>query len=236
MEYIPDNIPQTAPLQAVLSPNEARVMGALVEKEITTPDYYPMTLNALTAACNQKSNRDPVLSLSENDVVQAFDEARKKALARMVEAGASRVPKYRHRLAETLQLTLPQLAVLSELLLRGAQTLGELRSRAERMHPFSSLTEVEAVLAELSAAEHPATAITGTPLVARLPRQIGQKEARYTHLLCGIPTAQEQSVSASLPTNADAERLNALEEEVSALKQELSALREDFYALKRQLE
>lgn len=222
--------------QAFLSPNEARVLGALVEKEITTPDYYPMTLNALTVACNQKSNRDPVLSLSENDVVQAFDEARKKALARMVEAGASRVPKYRHRLAETLQLTLPQLAILCELLLRGAQTLGELRSRAERMHPFSSLTEVEAVLAELSSAEHPATALAGTPLVVRLPRQAGQKEARYTHLLCGVPTAQEPFASVSSATNADAERLHALEEEVSALKQELSALREDFYALKRQLE
>ena len=226
----------TAPHQVFLSPNEARVLGALVEKEITTPDYYPMTLNALTAACNQKSNRDPVLALSEQDVVQAFDEARKKALARMVEAGASRVPKYRHRLAETLQLTPPQLAILCELFLRGAQTLGELRSRAERMHPFASLTEVEAVLTELSSAEHPATAVAGTPPVVRLPRQAGQKEARYTHLLCGIPTAQEPFVSVAPATNAEAERLNALEEEVSALKQELSALREDFYVLKRQLE
>ncbi|MBL7992425.1 MAG: YceH family protein [Candidatus Kapabacteria bacterium] len=232
MEYTLD----TAPHQAFLSPNEARVLGALVEKEITTPDYYPMTLNALTAACNQKSNRDPVLALSEQDVVQAFDEARKKALARMVEAGASRVPKYRHRLAETLQLTPPQLAILCELFLRGAQTLGELRSRAERMHPFASLTEVEAVLTELSSAEHPATAAAGTPLVVRLPRQAGQKEARYTHLLCGIPTAQEPFVSVAPATNAEAERLNALEEEISALKQELSALREDFYVLKRQLE
>lgn len=231
-----ENTLDIAPHQAFLSPNEARVLGALVEKEITTPDYYPMTLNALTAACNQKSNRDPVLALSEQDVVQAFDEARKKALARMVEAGASRVPKYRHRLAETLQLTPPQLAILCELFLRGAQTLGELRSRAERMHPFASLTEVEAVLTELSSAEHPATAAAGTPLVVRLPRQAGQKEARYTHLLCGIPTAQEPFVSAPSQSNADAERLNALEEEISALKQELSALREDFYVLKRQLE
>lgn len=231
-----ENLSDTAPYQAFLSPNEARVLGALVEKEITTPDYYPMTLNALTAACNQKSNRDPVLSLSEQDVVQAFDEARKKALARMVEAGASRVPKYRHRLAETLQLTPPQLAILCELFLRGAQTLGELRSRAERMHPFASLTEVEAVLTELSSENHQAVTITGTPLVVRLPRQAGQKEARYTHLLCGIPTAQEPSVSAPSPSNADAERLNTLEEEVSALKRELSALREDFYALKLQLE
>ncbi len=231
-----ENLSDTVSVQAFLSPNEARVLGALVEKEITTPDYYPMTLNALTAACNQKSNRDPVLSLSENDVVQAFDEARKKALARMVEVGASRVPKYRHRFAETLQLTLPQLAILCELLLRGAQTLGELRSRAERMHTFASLTEVEAVIAELSSAEHPTTAVAGTPLVVRLPRQAGQKEARYTHLLCGIPTAQEPFVSVAPATNIDAERLTALEEEVSALKQELSALREDFYALKRQLE
>jgi hypothetical protein len=231
-----ENLSDIAQHQAFLSPNEARVLGALVEKEITTPDYYPMTLNALTAACNQKSNRDPVLSLTENDVVQAFDEARKKALARMVEAGASRVPKYRHRLTETLQLIPSQLAILSELLLRGAQTLGELRSRAERMHPFSSLTEVETVLTELSSVEHPATAVAGTPLVVRLPRQAGQKEARYTHLLCGIPTAQEPFVSVAPATNGDAERLTALEEEVSALKQELSALREDFYALKRQLE
>lgn len=231
-----ENPSDTAPQQAFLTQNEARVLGVLVEKEITTPDYYPMTLNALTAACNQKSNRDPVLSLSENDVVQAFDEVRKKALARMVEAGASRVPKYRHRLTETLQLTPPQTAIFCELLLRGSQTLGELRSRAERMHPFASLTEVEAVLTELSSAEHPATTIAGTTLVVRLPRQAGQKEARYTHLLCGIPTAQESFVSVSPATNADAERLNALEEEVSVLKQELSALREDFYALKRQLE
>lgn len=231
-----ENTLDTVPNQAFLSPNQARVLGALVEKEITTPDYYPMTLNALTAACNQKSNRDPVLTLSENDVVQAFDEARKKSLARMVEAGASRVPKYRHRLAETLQLTPPQTAIICELLLRGAQTLSELRSRAERMHPFSSLTEVEAVLAELSSENHPAVTITGTALVVRLPRQTGQKEARYTHLLCGIPTAQEPFVSVSSATNADAERLNSLEDEVSSLKQELSALREDFYALKRQLE
>jgi hypothetical protein len=229
-----ENLSDTAQHQAFLSQNEARVLGALVEKEITTPDYYPMTLNALTAACNQKSNRDPVLSLTENDVVQAFDEARKKSLARMVEVGASRVPKYRHRLTETLQLTPPQTAIICELLLRGAQTLGELRSRAERMYPFASLTEVEAVLTELSSEDHPAVTIIGTALVVRLPRQAGQKEARYIHLLCGIPTAQE--VSVSLATNAYAERLNALEEEVSALKQELSALREDFYALKRQLE
>ncbi|MCU0427908.1 MAG: YceH family protein [Candidatus Kapabacteria bacterium] len=228
--------PPTDQTGAFLSPQEARVLGSLVEKEITTPDYYPMTLNALTAACNQKSNRDPVLQMSETDVAQAFDEARKKALCRVVEAGASRVPKYRQRMTETFQLTAPQTAILCELLLRGAQTLGELRSRAERIHSFSSLTEVESVLAELSSSEHPAAAIAGTPLVTRLPRQTGQKEARFTHLLCGAVNLTEASQNLAFAPNSDADRIVALEQEISSLRQELAALREEFQTFKRQLE
>ncbi len=220
---------------AFLSANEARVLGALIEKEITTPDYYPMTLNGLTAACNQKSNRDPVVQLSDSDVQQAFDEARKKALARLVDEGASRVPKYRQRVTETLHLTPPQTALLCELLLRGAQTLGELRSRAERMHSFASLTEVESVLAELSSGEHEGGIIAGTPLVTRLPRQTGQKEARFMHLLCGTSSAV-QDLPPEAVVRADAERIGILEQEISTLKQELSSLQEEFRSFKRQFE
>ncbi len=224
-----------SPSGAFLSANEARVLGALIEKEITTPDYYPMTLNGLTAACNQKSNRDPVVQLSDSDVQQAFDEARRKALARLVDEGASRVPKYRQRLTETLHLTPPQTALLCELLLRGAQTLGELRSRAERMHSFASLTEVESILAELSAEEHEGGIIAGTPLVTRLPRQTGQKEARFMHLLCGTPSAV-QDLPSEVLIRADAERIGILEQEINTLKQELSSLQEEFRSFKRQFE
>lgn len=228
--------------QAFLSINEARVLGSLIEKELTTPDYYPMTLNALTAACNQKSNREPVMALTENEVQQAFDTARTKALARLVEPGASRVPKYRQRLTETLNLTPPQTAICCELLLRGAQTLGELRSRAERMYGFSSLAEVEAVLMELSSEAHPAVAIIQIPLVMRLPRLTGQKEPRYTHLLCGAPEAQmESSPPPTTTRTADGaqiseERITALEREMTTIREELSVLRKDFLAFKQQLE
>lgn len=233
---VTNTTPPTEQTGAFLSLHEARVLGALVEKEITTPDYYPMTLNALTAACNQKSNRDPVLQLSETEVVQAFDEARKKALARIVDEGASRVPKYRQRLTETFQLTPPQTAIFCELLLRGAQTLGELRSRAERMYAFSSLTEVETVLTELSSPEHPATSIVGKPLVTRLPRQTGQKEARFMHVLCGGEQYTEPSQNLTLSASADAERLSALEQEVASLRQELAQIREELHTFKRQFE
>ena len=224
-----------SPSGAFLSANEARVLGVLIEKEITTPDYYPMTLNGLTAACNQKSNRDPVVQLSDSDVQQAFDGARKKSLARLVDEGASRVPKYRQRVTETLHLTPPQTALLCELLLRGAQTLGELRSRAERMHSFASLTEVESVLAELSSGEHEGGRIAGTPLVTRLPRQVGQKEARFMHLLCGPPNI-DQDLPSEMFVRAEAERIGVLEREIGALKQELSSLQEEFRSFKRQFE
>lgn len=242
MNHSADSTSQETSPPAFLSITEARVLGSLIEKELTTPDYYPMTLNALTAACNQKSNREPSIALTENEVQQAFDAARTKALARLVEPGASRVPKYRQRLTETLNLTPPQTALCCELLLRGAQTLGELRTRAERMYEFSSLAQVEAVLMELSSEAHPAVVVVGTPLVMRLPRQTGQKEARYAHLLCGAPEAQmETSAPHTATRTADGaqiseERISALEREMTTLRKDLSALREDFLAFKQQLE
>jgi uncharacterized protein YceH (UPF0502 family) len=231
--------PETPPY---LSPNEARALGALIEKEITTPDYYPMTLNALTAACNQKSNRSPVLRLSEQDVQQAFDEARKKTLGRIVDEGAARTPKYRQRLVEIFQLTPAQTAIFCELLLRGAQTPGELRSRAERMYAFTSLAEVETVLTELSSESHHAVGIVGRSIVVRLPRQSGQKEARYAHTLCGAPEETRDAPETARETAQSGEdeyarkRILALEEELAALKQELQTLTEKFEALRRQFE
>lgn len=227
-----------------ISPAEARVIGVLIEKEITTPEYYPLTLNALTNACNQKSNRDPIVQFSEEEVIKAFEMAREQGLVRLVEESGARVPKYRQRFVEVLHLTRPQTALLCELLLRGAQTPGELRTRAERMNPFANLTEVENVLAELASAEHPC----GQPLVVRLARQTGQKEARFVHLLCGEPDVASFQSSQSTAAPAEGlsapisespisqERFTALEQEVAELRSALDVLREEFAAFKRQFE
>ncbi len=223
-----------------LTPEEARVCAVLIEKELTTPEYYPMTMNALTNACNQKSNRDPVVQYTETEVVRAFDHLRKLEFARLVEETGSRSNKCRHRLVEMLHLTPPQTAVLCELMLRGAQTLGELRSRAERMHKFTSLEEVETTLNDLSSEAHFAAHTYGKPLVVRLPRQAGQKEARFAHLLCGEPNIPNTSndeplkVSSAASASAHEERITALETELAATKQELRALQEEFAAFKQQ--
>lgn len=222
-----------------LTAEEVRVLGVLIEKELTTPDYYPMTVNSLTNACNQKTNRDPVTQYTETNVLQAFDHLRKLEFARLVEETGSRVNKCRHRFVEMLHLSPAQTAVLTELMLRGAQTLGELRNRAERMHKFSSISEVETVLAELSSDEHFAAQTYGKPLVMRLPRQTGQKEVRFAHLLSGEPDFSLLSNdAASTPTAAGqaTERVTALEIEVSALREEVRALREEFVSFKRQFE
>lgn len=224
-----------------LTPEEARVVAVLIEKELTTPDYYPMTLNALTNACNQKSNRDPVVQYTETEVVRAFDRLRTLEFARRVEESGSRANKCRHRFVEMLHLTPPQTAILCELMLRGAQTLGELRTRAERMHKFSSLEEVESTLLELISPEHFAAQTYGTPLVMRLPRQSGQKEARFAHLLSGEPdisssTALQASIQEPSTSFANDERIHVLEQEITSLRQELRALQEDFASFKRQFE
>lgn len=171
-------------MQLTLSSVEARVLGALIEKEITTPEYYPLSLNALTNACNQKSNRDPVLHLEEHDVRRALNDLESQSLVRSV--GDSRVTKFEHRLQDAFNFYRGEIAILCELLLRGPQTPGELRTRASRMHTFEDLENVHSSLQKLAKRE--------PPVVAVLPRQPGTKEARYAHLLgsggCGRSRAR----------------------------------------------
>jgi hypothetical protein len=211
---------------------EIRVLGCLIEKEMTTPEYYPLTLNALTNACNQKSNRDPIMALAEEDVVRALDGLRFKQLA-VVAADGGRVPKYRHLLAEKLGLVPAELALVCEMMVRGPQTVGELRTRGERMHPFADLAAVEEVLGELMERE--------TPLVARLPRQPGRKESRYVQLWAGAPefAADEGGTppeAARQRVMAENERIGKLEEEVALLRSEVAALRQAVEEFKAQFE
>jgi hypothetical protein len=219
-------------MEIVLNAVEVRVLGALVEKEMTTPEYYPLSLNALTNACNQKSNRDPVLSLEETDVVRALDGLRGKGLA-LQSAEGGRVPKYAHALAAKLHLEPAETAILAELLLRGPQTVGELRGRAERMHPLGSLEEVEEVLSELMERQ--------PPLAVKLPRQPGRKEHRYAHLLASAPElpAEERTApaeAATLQVRAENERLAQLESEVAGLREEVAGLREELAKFRAQFE
>jgi uncharacterized protein YceH (UPF0502 family) len=214
----------------VLSDVEARVLGCLVEKEITTPEYYPLSLNALVHACNQKSNRDPLMNLDEDGVRSALRSLGEQALARSA-GGDSRVAKYEHRLSEVFNFTRPETAILCELLLRGPQTPGELRSRAERMHPFEDLSVVQSTLKHLIERE--------PPLVKLLPRQPGNKEARYTHLLSGDVEVRETlpvkqvAVSSSAAENA---RMTELESEVAALQKEIADLKAQFAEFRKQFE
>jgi len=212
-------------METTLTATEVRVLGCLIEKEMTTPDVYPLSLNGLTNACNQKSNREPVLDLEETDVVKALDKLRFRGLALQASGEGSRVPKYRHALAEKLFLVPEQLAILCELFVRGPQTLGELRTRCERMRPFPDLEAVEAVLSELMELE--------SPLVTRLPRQPGRKEQRYAHLLAGVPEIVETESApppeaARIRVDAENERIRQLEEDVAALKAAFEAFRKQF--------
>jgi uncharacterized protein YceH (UPF0502 family) len=217
----------------ILSEVEARVLGCLVEKEITTPEYYPLSLNALVHACNQKSNRDPLMNVDEDAVRQALRALGEEALARSA-GGDSRVPKYEHRLAEVFNFTRPETAVLCELLLRGPQTPGELRSRAERMHAFEDLSVVHSTLKRLMERE--------PPLAELLPRQPGTKEARYAHLLSGnakIPeTGAGQPKTELTQSNkfADEERVARLENEAAVLREEVADLKRQFAEFRKQFE
>ena len=224
-------------MKTELAPLEARVIGCLIEKQITTPDQYPLSLNALVNACNQKSNRDPVMELEEATVQQAVDGLAKKHLVIEKSGFGSRVPKYQHRFCNTeygtFKLDPQELAVVCELLLRGAQTPGELRSRASRMASFTDVSEIEATLNRLSERE-------GGPYVLRLAREPGRRESRYAHLFSGevaggaaghdtdaAPTAPAPAVSApetSFPASRQEERLTRLEEEVEALRAALNEL------------
>ena len=212
-------------MDTTLTTTEIRVLGCLLEKEMTTPDYYPLTLNSLTSACNQKSNRDPVLSLDETEVVKALDTLRFKGMAMQASGEGSRVPKYRHTLAEKMYFENEQLAILCELFVRGPQTLGELRSRCERMYPFADTAAVENVLLELNDSEG--------PLSVKLPRQPGQKEQRYAHLFSGSPEIAESTdepppEAARMKVAEDDARISRLEQELADLKAEFERFRSQF--------
>lgn len=213
-------------MDKTLDATEVRVLGALIEKQLSTPEYYPMTLNALRQACNQKSNRNPVVHFSESDVMRGLDGLQRKRLVGTVTGSGSRVTKYRHAAAEALALGIPHIAVLGVLLLRGAQTVGELRARTGRMHVFESLSEVEDILHVLSTRDE--------ALVMALPPQPGQKDRRHIHLLAGEPDLS------ALPTpsrsGSDAARLAQLESEVTTLKEQLATLTESFEAFRAQFE
>ena len=214
---------------SLLDAAEARVLGSLVEKDLTTPEYYPLSLNALVNACNQSNNRDPVVSFGEESVTRAMERLRDKRLAAVVSGGENRVIKCRHLVAETLELMRPELSLLCVLLLRGPQTPGELRSRTGRMHEFAELADVHASLGALAA--RPA------PLVAVLPRQPGTKESRYVQLLSEKPEPSSAERSEPIVASApDDKRIQHLEAEVAALKHELAEIRDQFAQFRKQFE
>ena len=221
-------------MEALLNQVEARVLGSLIEKQITTPSYYPLTLAALTAACNQKSNRNPATSLNEQDVARAILTLRDKHLAwETAEAGA-RVMKYSHNLSQHFEFSDQQLAVVCELMLRGPQTGGELRTHCERMHPLGDIAQTEAVLQSLM--DYPES-----PLVAKLPREPGRRENRFTHLLCGEVVLPPESLKpqpepATLAVRAENERLAVLEEEVKQLRTEISDIQRQLAEFSKQFE
>lgn len=211
---------------------EVRILGCLLEKELTTPEYYPLSLNALTNACNQKSNRDPILALEEEHVVRALDALRFKQFV-VVSADGGRVPKYRHLLAEKMGLVPAELAVMCELLVRGPQTVGELRTRSERMHSFADLGAVEEILRELMEREQ--------PLITRLARQPGRKESRYAQLLSGEPEiiTDDQAAppeASRLRVMAENDRITKLEQEIIVLRSEIADLRRMALEFKAQFE
>lgn len=208
-----------------LAPSEVRVLGSLIEKEATTPEYYPLSLNALVNACNQKSNRDPVVDYDDEIALAAIERLRALKLAFIITG--SRVTKYSQRISETLNLGRRELAALCTLLLRGPQTLGEIKDRSERMFAFGDLSEVETVLDKL--ADWP-----GGALVAKLPKQPGQKEIRFAHLLSGEPSID--TVTENVATApAGNSRLVQLEIDLQQLRAEFQELKQRFEHLEAQL-
>lgn len=210
---------------------EARVLGALVEKEITTPEYYPLSLNALLNACNQKSNRDPVMNLDEDAVRTAIRGLNDIGFTRFASTADSRVGKYEHRLNETFNFHRHEIAILCVLLLRGPQTPGELRTRTERMYAFEDLESVHNALNLLAKRE--------PPLVKVLPRQPGTKESRYAHLLSPVPESKAEAGEAVAETQQRPERtdrFSAMEEEIRQLRSEVNTLQEQFAQFRKQFE
>jgi uncharacterized protein YceH (UPF0502 family) len=214
-----------------LTENEVRVLGSLVEKDITTPEYYPLSLNALMNACNQKSNRDPVMQLDEDAVRDALEGLQQQRMAGPARGADSRVTKYEQRLQEVFNFTRAETAVLCVLLLRGPQTPGELRGRTERLHHFETLDDVQSALQKLMQRE-PALAMV-------LPRQPGTKESRYTHLLGGDVVVPDTPAHASAPVernSGDAERIARLEEEVAELRRDVSEVKDQLERFRKQFE
>jgi len=215
----------------ILNETEARIVGALVEKQLTTPEYYPLTLNALVNACNQKNNREPVMSLDETTVSNALERLRDRNIVYVFYGSTSRVPKYKHMLPSIYELEPAEVAVIAVLLLRGPQTLGELRERTGRMHEFDSLGEVQETLDELARRED--------PLVIKLERLAGQKDARYAHLLSGaidVEALAAAQVTSSRGNIGGNERIEKLEAEVAALRTELDAVKTEMAEFKKQFE
>jgi uncharacterized protein YceH (UPF0502 family) len=216
------------PTYPLLDPVEARVLGCLIEKELATPENYPLTLNSLVNACNQKSNRDPIMTLAEDNVEPALEKLRRSRLAALFSGADSRVAKYKHTIDLALPMDTPERIVLCELLLRGPQTPGELRNHCNRLHPFANVAAVDAALAAL--AQRPAG-----PLVVTLPRQPGQKEARFSQLLTEDPPdmpvapAAARSITVETKISAEAER------RLASLEAEVQLLREQFEQLRREL-
>lgn len=229
---------------------EARVLGALIEKDLTTPDYYPLSLNALVNACNQINNREPVMTLGEAEVTRALDQLRDKRLAVVITGGDSRVLKFAHKAREVLELSRPEVSLLCLLLLRGPQTVGELRGRSGRMHEFADLADAQAVLGRLTHRENP----DQPALVTLLPRQPGTKEPRYAHLLSGEPPVAAPSGRASSPNEPPAPatapsgsfgdlalpsapvRLAQIEADNAELKRQLADLRREFDEFRKKFE
>ena len=218
------------PLDIFLTPVEARVLGALIEKDITTPDYYPLSLNALVNACNQKNNRDPVVNLDESAVRDALYNLQGKRLAGPASGADSRVTKYEHRAQEVFNFTRAETAIMCVLLLRGPQTPGELRGRTERMHRFEELSDVQSTLQKLMQRD--------VPLVKMLPRQPGTKESRYAHLLSGDvegAVAPMEAAASASASDGD-ERITRLESEIADLRREFGELKQQVESFRKQFE
>jgi uncharacterized protein len=222
-------------VNVILDEFEVRVLGALIEKEAATPEYYPLTLNALINACNQKSSRDPVVSYDEQTVSRTLQSLRDKKLAYVFSGADARVPKYGHLFAKAHDLAPPEVALMCVLMLRGPQTPGELRSRTSSLYNFEQLADVEHALQDLAERD-------GEPLVVRLPRQPGTKESRYAHLLSGPVEAEQAAAAAPRPpasqsnARADGERVARLEAEVARLGEAFAELERQFAEFKKQFD
>ncbi len=213
-------------MDIVLDVTEVRILGCLIEKEMTTPEYYPLSLNALVNACNQKSNRNPLVSYDETAVAQGLDSLQKNDFTRKTLSAGSRVPKYLHTVLERFDLSRQDMAIVCELMLRGPQTVGELRTRAERMAAFENLQEAEKTLQGLM--EH------DPPLVVKLPRETGRKECRYMHLFSGSTIAEKTAHDLPVEPVQQHERINSLEVEITRLRSELEELKQAFTDLRSQ--